>query len=106
MAGLTELTWTRIRELFPPELHSAVADILEHECGDNLPFLESADPSALDRFRLAALALSQGTMAGLREAVELAQTDWRDLLLAAEATESSRLSRWPWRRRQPPTSKR
>jgi hypothetical protein len=37
----------------------------------------------LERFRFSALKLSGGKLDKLRQAVELAQQDWRDLLMAA-----------------------
>jgi hypothetical protein len=80
VSGLTEAAWDWIRQLFPPELHGTVATLLETECGNNLPFLENADSAALDRYRLAALQPSHGDLNRLREAVDLAKTDWRDLL--------------------------
>ncbi len=87
MTALSETTLERIAELFPPEERDTVAQILQAECGNNLPFLEHADSAKLERYQLAALQLSKGTLEGLRQAVELAKVDWRDLLVAAEALE-------------------
>jgi len=100
MTGLTETTWSTIRQLFPSDLCPAVAEILEHECGNNLPFLEEADALSLERFHLAALKLSHGNLGKLREAVELAKTDWRDLLVAADQAETPG-KWWRIRRRRP-----
>jgi len=41
-------------------------------------------PALLERVRSAAIRTSRGNMGRLREAVALAQLDWRDLLLAAD----------------------
>ena len=60
-----------------------VVELLLHQCGNNLPFCENSDEFQLERVRFAALKLSQGDIGRLREAVRLAQTDWRDLLMAA-----------------------
>jgi hypothetical protein len=87
VSDLTEAAWDRIRQLFPPELHDTVATILETEFGNNLPFLENADSAGLDRYRFAALQLSHGDLKRLREAVDLAKIDWRDLLMAASDDE-------------------
>ena len=57
--------------------------MLVAECADDLPFLEDADDIDLERFRFAALKLSEGKMDKLREAVQLAKVDSRDLLMAA-----------------------
>ena len=50
--------------------------------------LETADADALDRFRFAALRLSNGSLERLHQAVGLAKTDWRDLLIYADFTDS------------------
>lgn len=59
------------------------SSLLERECGANLPFLEKLDSKQLERFRFAVLKLSGGNLSKLLEAVMLAQTDWRDVLVAA-----------------------
>jgi hypothetical protein len=87
MAVLSEATWERVRELFPPEQHEAVARILETECGNNLPFSEKETSYGLERLRFAALKLSNGNMENLCKAVNLAKRDWRDLLVAKGHTE-------------------
>ena len=52
-------------------------------CGDNLPGSGLDTPESLDRIRFAALKISGGDLDRLTQAVELAQADWRDLLMAA-----------------------
>jgi hypothetical protein len=96
MSLITETTWATIRDLFPTEQHANVANILATECGNNLPFQENADAKRLERFHLAALKLSEGTITGLQKAVQLAKVDWRDLLMAAEAADKPR-NRRKWR---------
>lgn len=83
MATLSEATWENVRAIFPPTQHDVVAEILQNECGNNLPFLEKETPEGLERFRFAVLKLSEGSMRKLREAIRMANTDWRDLLVAA-----------------------
>ena len=83
MTELSDATWTKIRQLFPASHQPKVATILQNECGNNLPFLENADKDGLDRIRFAALKLSNGSLKELQEAVDLAKSDWRDLLVAA-----------------------
>ena len=85
---LSESTWEKIRALFPPEQHDEVATILETECGNNLPFLGKETPDGLERFRFAALKLSDGKIEKLVGAVDLAKRDWRDLLVAAGFADS------------------
>jgi hypothetical protein len=57
--------------------------MLVEECGNNLPSLEKLNQFQLERFRFAALKLSNGSLERLREAITLAKADWRDLLMGA-----------------------
>lgn len=82
---LTAETEARIVLLFAPEDRAAVQRILLEECGNNLPFLGKADSIAMDRVRLAVLKLSGGDREKLRAVIQLAKTDWRDVLVAAGA---------------------
>jgi hypothetical protein len=86
---LTDATRARVNALFEPAAQAAAAWLLEHECGTNLPGCDDADGEALERVRFAALKLSGGDPARLREAVAQAQTDWRDVLVAAGFAEST-----------------
>jgi hypothetical protein len=83
MGSLSESTREKIRAMFPSIQHQQVAQLLQSQCGSNLPFLGNETPEGLERVRFAALKLSGGRMDKLREAVKLANTDWRDLLVAA-----------------------
>lgn len=85
MAGapLSEATRLRLEALFQGNDAKAAAEILVNECGSNLPFCERNGPDDCDRLRFAALKLSDGRLDRLREAVELAKIDWRDLLMGA-----------------------
>jgi hypothetical protein len=58
------------------------AELLVNSCGHNLPFCENNTPEQIERIRYAALKLSQGRISLLCEAIDLANTDWRDLLVA------------------------
>lgn len=88
MAALSEATWEKVRALFPPTQQDEVAAILQNQCGNDLPFLGKETPEGLERFRFAALKLSRGSVDKLRDAVRLANTDWRDLLVAAGFADS------------------
>ena len=79
---LTPKTLVHIRTLFPNEIEK-VSQLLISECGNNLPFLQDADAIELERYRFAALRFSHGRITGLRNAIDLAKTDWRDLLVMA-----------------------
>ena len=76
-------TRERLNAAFAPADRAEAERMLVHECGANLPFCEDSDPRSLDRLRYAAMKLSGGRLDGLRDAVELAKIDWRDLLMAA-----------------------
>jgi hypothetical protein len=88
MASLSEATWEKIRAIFPSTEHDEVAELLQSQCGNNLPFLGKETTEGLERFRFAALKLSGGSMDKLRAAVKLANRDWRDLLVAAGFADS------------------
>jgi hypothetical protein len=81
-ASLTQRTLDHVAALFPTAKEQVV-EILLRDCGNNLPFLEKADALALERPRFAVLKLSNGRFDKLKSAIELAKTDWRDLLMAA-----------------------
>ena len=83
MITLTEATQQRVRQLFSQEQYQHAVQVLENECGNNLPFLQHESAGGLERFRFAALKLSNGNLEKLRSAIELAKRDWRDLLVAA-----------------------
>lgn len=80
---LSPKTVDHIDALFTPQFREEVAELLSHQCGNNLPFCEKSDEFQLERVRFAALKLRRGDLRELQKAVELAQTDWRDLLMAA-----------------------
>lgn len=81
---LSEGTTERVQALFRDDDSRAASRLLAEECGRNLPFCEDSDSRSLERLRFAALKLSRGSLEGLREAIELAKKDWRDLLVAAD----------------------
>ena len=80
---LTADTERCLEKLFAEPARVEAARLLRDECADNLPFLAKADAEKLERFRFAALKVSGGDLGKLEQAVRLAQTDWRDLLVAA-----------------------
>ena len=83
LSALTPDTISRLEFLFPPEDRKDAETILIEKCGNNLPFLGEATPQELERFRYAALKISNGNITRLKDAVTLANQDWRDLLVAA-----------------------
>ena len=80
---LSHETVARIEVLFKAEERVEAACLLNEQCGNNLPFLGKLDCHELERYQFAALKISKGDVSNLRKAVNLAQSDWRDLLMAA-----------------------
>ncbi len=84
-SNLSDGCETRIAFLFPnPTEREYVRVALRETCGRNLPGCERSTTENLDRVRFAVLKLSAGTIEKLDRAIELAQTDFRDLLVAAD----------------------
>ncbi|HAK60236.1 MAG TPA: hypothetical protein DCO77_07610 [Nitrospiraceae bacterium] len=83
MTELSERTRDKITTLFPASEREEVGDLLKIECGANLPFCENNDQYQMERIRFAVLKLSEGAMDKLVQAIELAQIDWRDVLVAS-----------------------
>lgn len=80
---LSEPTLSRLRALFFGSERDEAIKILLEECGDNLPLCENTTPEKCERIRYAVLKLSEGKISELKGAVEIAKTDWRDVLVAA-----------------------
>lgn len=85
MAGvpLSNATRLRIEMLFDNDDQQVATDLLINECGSDLPFCHDNGPFECERVRFAALKLSDGRIERLRNAIQLAKTDWRDLLMGA-----------------------
>jgi hypothetical protein len=81
---LTDRTLRVIESLFSRDHHEAVRNVLEQDCGTNLPFCERQDALGLERVRFAVLKLSDGDLEQLRITVEQAKVDWRDVLVGAD----------------------
>ncbi|MDX1430168.1 MAG: tetratricopeptide repeat protein [Rhodothermales bacterium] len=82
-APLTPATESRLRALFDEQAASEATDLLFDRCGRNLPLMRDKQAAAIERIRIAALKVSGGDLEALRKAVDLANIDWRDLLVAA-----------------------
>ncbi|MDB4971392.1 MAG: hypothetical protein JWN44_7081 [Myxococcales bacterium] len=81
-AALGEAITRRVARLFPPSDRAAAILLLASECNEDLPFLDN-DPGTIERVRAACLKLSEGSLEKLGDAVSLSNTDWRDVLTAA-----------------------
>jgi hypothetical protein len=84
MIELSEKTKRVINAFFPEDASgNEVSNILLMECAENIPFCEDSNPERMERIRFSVLKLGNGDIQKLKEAVELAQIDWRDLFIAA-----------------------
>ncbi len=92
---ISQETERRIAALFPPSSKAEVSELLINQCGNNLPFCGNDDELQLERIRFSALKLSAGNIDKLKDAIKLAKTDWRDLLVAAGfANDTTAHKRW------------
>src|SRR5258708_7126113 len=92
---LSQETERRIAALFPASSRGEVSELLIIHCGNNLPFCDNDDEFQLERIRFSALKLSAGNIDKLKDAIKLAKTDWRDLLVAAGfADDTTAHKRW------------
>jgi len=83
MKNVTPMVRNHILRLFRPEEQSEVARLLQEDCSAELPGTRNASAEGIERIQCAALKLSDGCMEKLYDAIALAQTDWRDLLVSA-----------------------
>ena len=81
---LSPETQKRVNALFHGSEREKAAQLLTEECGNNISFCEGYDPVRMERIRFAALKVSRGDIDYLVDAIDLAQADWRDLLISAE----------------------
>jgi hypothetical protein len=80
---LSENTLRLVRHIFTAENHTAIIAALEIRCGSGLPLWVSTTPEGLERIRFAVLKLSSGSLPRFERALAIANTDWRDVLVAA-----------------------
>ena len=88
MPGLSKNTKLLVEKMFVVSQQKEVCELLQNQCGNNLPFCENLDEHQLERFRFAVLKLSKGHLDELIPAIISAQEDWRDTLMAAGFGES------------------
>ena len=70
-----------ITTLFAPDDRETVTEMIIEECTTERLHLSSED--GLERIQLAVLKISNGEVDKFLAAIELAQLDWRDALMAA-----------------------
>jgi hypothetical protein len=85
MNGMPLSSETRLRLdlVFPPEMRVEAERLLVEQCGTNVPGCAKWPAWGIDRIRFAALKTSDGTIEGLKSAIELGNRDFRDLLMSA-----------------------
>lgn len=83
MSELSPNTEYLVHTLYKSREAKEVGDILEIECGTEALDCDGWTPIQMERIRFAVLKLSIESETGLDDAVNLANTDWRDLLMAA-----------------------
>ena len=93
MTNLSSLVLHHIARLFPEKEQEEASRLLREDCGTALPGSENASPEFYERVQCAALKLSEGRIDKLYDAIALAQTDWRDLLVSAGFAEQTQAHR-------------
>ncbi|MEH6687119.1 MAG: hypothetical protein V7693_07595 [Halopseudomonas sabulinigri] len=83
MSELSPNTKSVVEKLFKSREAKEVCDMLEIDCGTESLGCEGWTPEQMERIRFAVLKFGGETDGGLEAAIELANTDWRDLLMAA-----------------------
>ncbi len=83
MIELSPATLCHLAVMFEPQDHAAAEELLTRDCAENLPLWYDISPVGLDRVRFAAWRVSDGSLERLAEPIQLARTDWSDLLVAA-----------------------
>lgn len=81
--SLTSDTKCLVEQDFAVDCWPGATDLLETRCGCNLPLLGGASPEVIERVRFAVLKLSHGSLDELVRHINIANTDWRDSLVAA-----------------------
>jgi gluconokinase len=86
--SLSPLSQQLVEKLFETEDQKEAARHLVEECGNNLPFCKDSNEYSMERIRFAALRVSIGYLDDLQSAIDLAKSDWRDLLIWARFADS------------------
>lgn len=87
MVLVSPRTRSHIERMFDGEDRARVEESLIENCGDDLPLWHDKTPEGLERIRFAVLKLSAGELDRLDVFIREAQTDWREVLVAAEFAE-------------------
>jgi hypothetical protein len=80
---LSSRTRDCLHAVFPPKDFAEAEGLISEDCAESIPLWRDQTPAGLERIRLAVIRLSNGELASLRSAIREANTDWRDVLVAA-----------------------
>ncbi len=84
MLELTDKTIRLVNRFFAESDRYEVLELLKSECGNTLPLVFAEElNNGNERIRFAAIKISEGRLDELYYAVDLAQKDWKDLLVFA-----------------------
>lgn len=84
MISVTDNTLKAIGVLFPVSEQQLVREYIESDCSSNVPGCQDWSAGQLERIWFAVLKLSEGEFIKLDSAIELANTDYRDLLMSTD----------------------
>ena len=79
--ALSERTLHLITTLFPIPDGVVIADVLRRAVSENIPFCDNASPEEMERIRFAILKMTVSSPLNLAVGIQMAQSDWRDLLM-------------------------
>jgi hypothetical protein len=83
MSALSSRTEQLVRCMFKAAEVWKLRVLLENECGTEALACRGWTPEQMERIHFAVIRLGKESPEALSEAVKLAQTDWRDLLMVA-----------------------
>ena len=83
MSELSQRTRDIVHALYSSREALEICDTLENECGTEALSCDGWSPAQMDRIRFAVIKLAKENAMSLDSAIELAQKDWRDLLMEA-----------------------
>ena len=88
---LTDIVVRKVQKSFNPEEQAEAMRLLSTECARNLPFQHDADAGGLQQIWLAVVKLANGSLPELRRQIEIAQSDWREVITEAETPEALKI---------------
>jgi len=94
MIPLSDETIALLNTVIDANSRNRIADRMLIEVSENIPFCENSNPEEMERIRFSILRLlAEGQMAE-DDIFELANTDWRDLLMASGHGSTEEHKKW------------